>query len=170
MKKIQYENVNEIRRNGCFTNSGFKTFENMMIGRVACSNRDRSGNEVTRFFDLVMFRDKTTGEFPFKDLFVGGKKVVFTGRFNTREYNGKQYDEIIVTDMHENVPREVEVPDEGDRQVRPAAKAEAAPKMSGMFGNNGVPKDADEFLGTDGDDLPGDDAPLPAGFEDDVEF
>ena len=160
MKKFQYEIVNEIRRNGCFTNSGFKTFENMMIGRVACSNRGRDGEEVTRFFDLVMFRDKTTGEFPFKDLFTGGKKVVFIGRFNTREHNGRQYDEIIVSDMHENVPREIEAPDEEE----PATKAN--------------PQPADKYRRTtateplDDDDLPGD-APLPEGFGDlsgDIEF
>lgn len=154
MKKLQYESVNEFKRNGCFTNSGFKTFGNMMIGRVACTNRD----EVTRFFDLVMFRDRTTGEFPFKDLFVGGKKVVFTGRFNTREYNGKQYDEIVVSDMHENVQREVEVPDEDPRQPRREAPASAAP----------APADEPEDLPSADDFLEG--APLPKGFGDDEDL
>lgn len=164
MKKIKYENVNEIRRNGCFTNSGFKTFSNMMVGRVACSNYDRDGKEVTKFFDVVQFRDKTTGQFPFEDLFKGGKKVVFTGRFNTREHNGRQYDEIIVTEMHENVGVEVEVDDEPKKApARPGgpfdpAKGAEPADMSGI--------DVD-------DDLPGND--LPAGFEDlqgadDMEF
>ena len=163
MKKMIYENVNEIRRNGCFTHNGFKTFENMMIGRVACSNRGKDGGEVTKFFDLVVFRDKTTGEFPFKDLFVGGKKVVFAGRFNTREYtdrdgNKRQADEIVVEEMHENVPREVEVPD--DEAPKRAEKLQE-PKE----------KPAKQHDGARVNDLPGDDAPLPEGFEEnEVDF
>jgi hypothetical protein len=169
MKKMMYENVNEIRRNGCFTNSGFKTFENMMIGRVACSNRDRNGGEVTRFFDVVMFRDKTTGEFPFKDLFQGGKKVVFAGRFNTREVNGRQYDEIIISEMHENIPREVEVP---DKPAQPKAKATAQTKDEAAPADEAAPyrgMTGDQFL-EDGDLPEADSAPLPQGFDDDQEF
>lgn len=156
MKKLMYETVNEIRRNGCFTNNGFKTFANMMVGRVALSNRDKGGNEVTKFIDLVMFRDKTTGAFPFEDLFKGGKKVIFTGRYTTREYtdregNRRQVDEIIVVDMRENLPREVEVED-----AAPAPAETKAPAAKPV----------------ERDDMPADiagDAPLPKGFED-LEF
>lgn len=115
MKKLKYESVNEIRRNGIFTRSQFRKTEGRMEGVVACP----SGEE-TKFFTVVMFRDKTTGRFPWEDLFVGGKKVVFKGRMNTHRSrsNDKLYDEIIIDEMHENIPVEIEVPDDGARDER----------------------------------------------------
>ncbi len=163
MKK--YETVNEFRRNGIFTNNGFKTFGNMMVGRCALSNLDRDGREVTKFIDLVMFRDRTTGRFPFEDLFTGGRKVVFTGSFRTREYtdrNGqtRQSDEVVVTEMHENVARETEEEAaEGKRPpyvrerrrdaARPGgpfdpAKGEEAAPMDGYLDTHDLPEGFDE--------------------------
>ncbi len=109
MKKMKYESVNEIRRNGIFTRNHFRSTENRMEGCVACS----SGDE-TKFFTVVMFRDRDTGRFPWEDLFVGGKKVVFTGRLDTRRNprTDKVFDEVVLKEMHENVPVEVEVPDD----------------------------------------------------------
>lgn len=116
MKKMKYESVNEIRRNGIFTRNHFRSTENRMEGCVACP----SGDE-TKFYTVVMFRDKKSGTFPWKDLFVSGKKVVFTGRLETRRNpkTDKVFDEVVIKEMHENVPVEVEVPDDdtqGDRR------------------------------------------------------
>jgi len=115
MKKKKYESVNEIRRNGIFTRNHFRTYENRMDGCIACP----SGNE-TKYYTVVMFRDKTTGKFPWENLFVGGKKVVFTGRTETRRNpkTDKVYDEIILQEIHENVPVEVEVPDDDTQAER----------------------------------------------------
>ena len=117
MKKLKYESVNEIRRSGIFTKSQFRSSERRMEGVVACN-----GGDETKFITVVMFRDRKTGNFPWEHLFEGGKKVVFRGRMNTRRNpnTGKTYDEVILEEMHENVPVEVDVPD--DEDVREPAR------------------------------------------------
>jgi len=116
MKKLKYENVNEIRRSGSFTRNPIKTYENRMMGSVACP-----GGDEMKFFDVVMFRDKATGKFPWEDLFVPGKHIVFTGYMKTfrSTKTDKRYDEIVLTDLRENVPVEVDVPDEEESGGRP---------------------------------------------------
>lgn len=108
MKKMKYESVNEVRFSGIFTRNHFRDYENRKEGCVACSLGDE-----TKFFTVVMFRDRNTGRFPWEDLFEGGKKVVFRGRYHLHrnKTTGRVYEEIQVSEMHENVPREVEVPD-----------------------------------------------------------
>ena len=116
MKKMKYESVNEIRRNGIFTRNHFRTYENRMEGCVACPCGDE-----TKFYTVVMFRDKKSGKFPWENLFVGGMKVVFTGRIDTKRNpkTDKVYDEVVLRELHENIPVEIEVPDDdtqGDRR------------------------------------------------------